>query len=208
MPERVDFFDVVYTTRAIRKFRPDPVPPGLVRQVLEAATQAPSGANQQPWAFVVVHDPRLKRKLGEYYRDGFAAYRGVSIQQLEEEAEGSPNSYLAVHFCEAPVIVLVCSKHSVAAGDTTGGAISTPASVFPAVQNLLLAARAVGLGGVLTTNHRFHHDEVKKFLGIPDDVTVFTMVPLGFPAQRHGRKSRQPVEEVTYQDRWGNPARF
>ena len=208
MAAQVDFFDVLYTTRAIRMFKPDPVPPALLRQVLEAATQAPSGGNRQPWTFLVVQDPELKQRIGEYYLDGYAAYRGVSVQQLEEEAGTVPNSHLAVHFGDAPVVVLVCSRHSVMAGDATGGAISTPASVYPAVQNLLLAARAVGLGGVLTTNHRFHHGEIKKLLDIPDEVTVFAMAPLGFPAQRHGRKSRQPVEEVTYQDRWGNQAGF
>lgn len=208
MSTATDFFDVIYTTRTIRKFTEEPVPIELVHQVLAAAAQAPSGGNRQPWTFLLVSDPAIKKKVGEFYRDGYAEFQGVDVKYMWEQAEASPNFHLAVHFGEAPVIVVVCARHSVMSGDSTGGAISTPASVYPAVQNILLAARAVGLGGALTTNHRFHHEEIKKLLGIPDEQTIFTMVPLGFPAQRHGKKTRQAIAETTYEDHWGNPAKF
>ena len=178
MSTATDFFDVINTTRTIRKFTQEPVPTELVHQVLAAAAEAPSGGNRQPWTFLLILDPAIKKKVGELYRDGYAEFQGVDVKYMWEQAETSPNFHLAVHFGEAPVIVVVCAKHSVMSGDTTGGAISTPASVYPAVQNLLLAARAVGLGGALTTNHRFHHEEIKKLLGIPDEQIIFTMVTM------------------------------
>lgn len=207
MAESTDFFDVLYTTRAIRRFTADPVPSDAVRRIIEAGTQAPSGGNVQPWRFMVVRDPHVKAKLGAAYLKGFSEYSGRSAEQLRAEEDERPNNYLAVHFGEAPVIILACVEFKPMAGDRTG-MLSQPSSIYPAVQNMLLAARALGLGGVLTTNHRFHEADIKEALGMPDSWSILTMVPLGYPADRHGRKSRQPVEEVTFSDRWDNPAVF
>jgi nitroreductase len=199
--QATDFFDVIYSTRAIRRFKPDPVPQDLMRRVIEAATQAPSGGNTQPWRFLVVRDPAIKAKLGDAYLRGFSDYSGKSADQLRAETTESPNADLAVHFGEAPVVVVVCAEFRPSPGDSTG-MVGQPSSLYPAVQNMLLTARALGLGGVLTTNHRFYEKDIKAALGIPDNVVIFTMVPMGYPRGRHGPKTRQPVEEVSFSDRW------
>ena len=207
MAESTDFFDVLYTTRAIRRFTHDPVPPDMIRRIIEAATQAPSGGNVQPWRFLVVREPEVKAKLAAAYLRGYSDYTGKSPDELRAQEDERPNNHLAVHFGEAPVIIVVCVEFKPSAGDHTG-MLTQPSSIYPAVQNMLLAARALGLGGVLTTNHRFYEDDIKAALGMPESWTLLTMVPLGYPRDRHGRKSRQPVEEVTFSDRWDNAPSF
>ena len=179
------------------------MPPELVHRVLEAATQAPSGGNSQPWRFIVVQDPEMKRRLGDLiavgYREGYGGTAGKGRQ-------ADPAS-LVFHMAEVPVLVVVCAMPFTIPGDPSN-MLGLPSWVYPAIQNLLLAARAVGLGSIITNNHRFRVSEIKSLLGIPDDVEIFAIIPLGYPAQRHGRKTRKPVEEVTFSDRWANPASF
>lgn len=208
----MDFFEVVQTQRAMRRLTPDPIPAAVIRQILEAAICAPSGGNRQAWRFLVVQDAAVRARLGALYRESFTALVAETPQYRDAAAgpRDTPDGrmiasalHLADHMAEAPVIVVACLE--------TGGApprLTTGASIYPAVQNLMLAARALGIGSTLTTaHHRYRHREVKALLGVPDDVEVAALVPLGQPRGRFGRPPRRPLEEVAYTDRWGTPLR-
>jgi nitroreductase len=202
----LNLFEAVYTARSVRRFRPDPVPDELLHRVLEAATQAPSGTNSQGWRFLVVRDPALRAELGELYRQGFReVYPADRV-----EAESDPNrrrvlrsaDHLAERMgTEPPVLVLLCLERGPGAPPPTR---SAGASAYPAAQNMLLAARALGLGGCLTTLHLRREEQVKTLLGLPEQVDTYALIPLGYPAQPFGPLRRRPVEEVVYRDRWGN----
>jgi nitroreductase len=195
----VDLFDVMSTTRAMRRLKPDPVPDDLLRRCLEAATYAPSGSNRQPWRFLVIKDPELKRKIAEYYRAGGASHRAAApAPERSEGAPPSPGEHLAEHMGEVPVLILVCFYPGSAGGLFSG------AHIYPAVQNLLLAARSLGLGATLTTLHHHHEPEIKHLLGIPEEVQTAALIPLGYPMGRFGKVERRPVEQVAFVDRWGN----
>jgi nitroreductase len=190
----LDLFEAIRTTRAMRRLDPSrEVPEADLRTILEAATKGPSGGNRQPVRWLVVGDPELKRRVAEVYRQEAYAF----LRQLTEQTPDVRSYYhLADHIGEAPLLVIPC-----AAGDPA----RLPASVYPAVQNLLLAARALGLGSALTTIHRGNEAAVKAILGIPDDVHTFAIVPVGYPLGRWGEAPRKPVDEVAYGDRWGEP---
>ncbi|HXG42108.1 MAG TPA: nitroreductase family protein [Dehalococcoidia bacterium] len=199
----MDVFEAIYTLRAIRRFRPDPVPDELIWKVLEAATKAPSGGNRQPWRFVVVRDPETKARIGQFYLEGWRFYDGEVRQQMLADPERAriyrSADYLARHLAEVPVLILACLR----AGPSPVSTSERGSSIFPAVQNLLLAARALGLGGVLTTLHRVREREVRQLLGIPDEWETMALIPLGWPAVPFGPVRRLPVEEVVYWERWG-----
>ena len=196
MTDDIDLFEAMYTQRAIRYLKPDPVPDELITRIIEAGTQAPSGGSRQPWKFIVIQDPELKRRIGELYRTVFSGH-----------VPGAPGAMLASsvhleeHIHEAPVLILACTEH-----DGSPSAMSRGASVYPAVQNMLLAARGLGLGAVLTSRHKIRYEEeIKQLLDIPDNVETAALIPIGYPAEgvRYGPLKRQPVEEVTFKDRWG-----
>jgi nitroreductase len=202
----LNLFDAMYTARSIRRFRPDPVPGALVHRVLESATQAPNGTNAQGWRFVVVRDPAKRRELGELYRQGF-----MEVYPADRLAnERDPNRrrvmrgalHLAEHMGnEPPVLVLACVERAPGTAASQGSG----ASIYPAVQNMLLASRALGLGACLTTLHRRREAQVKALLGIPENVDTYALIPLGYPAAPFGPLRRRPVIEVTYDDHWGTP---
>jgi nitroreductase len=219
----IGLFEAMYSARSIRKLSPDPVPEELITRVLEAATQAPSGGNAQDWVFVVVRDPELRQKIGAIYRKGsdiaakIYAARGRAAHQSEAQYRRfmSSGQWLWDHLAEAPVILVVCAKQraqparealppeidydaELAYADRIRGA-----SIYPAVQNILLASRALGLGTVLTTNHLRCEAELKALLGIPDEVNTFALMPIGWPLQNFGPLTRKPVREVAFADRWG-----
>ena len=201
MVQDISLLDAIYTTRAIRKFKDEPVPMELIAKVLEAATQAPSGVNSQPWRFLVLDDPQKKEALAEMYR---TSYYGRRVGWDLDETTSS-SVYLANRLGEAPLHILVCGpsfKNNMSADSLT---MSVPAAVYPATQNLLLAARAYGLGGVLTINHEPFNPQVRQLLGIPDRFYVYAVIPMGFAAERHGKKTRKPVSEVTFYNNWGEP---
>jgi nitroreductase len=214
-----DFFTVVDTQRAIRRFLPDPVPDALVRRVLEAATRAPSARSAEPWAFVVVRDAKLRAAIGEQYRRAWEAAGALARDaDLDADLKDRPHyarmmrgvDALAAELGRVPVLVACCLDHAqlgpIAAPD---GTLRSPcaayASIFPAVQNLLLAARALGLGTTLTTLHRGFEDELKRLLDVPPSAEVAALVPLGYPADRFGPTRRKPVDAVAFLDRWSRP---
>jgi nitroreductase len=193
-----DFFEVVRRQRACRTFRPDAVADELVEQVLEAATFAPSAENSQPWVFVVVRDDGVRARIGDLTR---RAWRGgarshsesrLSPQLLADVDRGAEGDVSA-----APVLVVVCGN----AQRTPEAAI--PASIFPAVQNLLLAADAVGLGAALTTLPTALGVELRELLALPDHVRPLAVVPLGHPARALGPPRREPVADHAHRDRYG-----
>lgn len=214
MDERIGLLKALYTNRAIRRFRPDPIPNSVISKVIEAATQAPSGSNQQRWRFMVIRDPDLRRRIGEVYRRAMDEL--VPAEQVAKDTDPvrrrvwQAGRRLAEHIgTEPPVLILVCQEGSsippTRPAATLYAARSREASVYPAVQNLLLAAHAYGLGGCLTATHLIYEEEIKAILGVPDHVDTFALVPLGYPQDQFGPVRRRPVDEVTYLDRWGAP---
>lgn len=191
--------EAMFTMRAIRRQRPDPIPLEDIRDILEAATRAPSGANRQPWHFLVVQDAEQRQRLGEIYRRAWWAKRNdVGIFKPEdipaEDRVKQSAMALADSFGTSPVVVLVCAL-TPEVGDM--------ASVIPATQNLLLAARALGIGGSITSLHPSVNDEVRELFGMPEEARVIYSIPLGYPQGRFGPVTRKPLSEVVSLDRWG-----
>jgi len=199
----MDLFEAIHTQRAIRSFKSDPVPDAVIRRVLDAAIRAPSGGNRQPWIFMVLKDQQVKRSVGQLYKQGWDASYNVRLTVDPDPSLSRvyrSSQHLAMTIGEAPVLVLPCIRHDGSVSTMTRGA-----SIYPAVQNMMLAARALGLGTVITTLHKFFEEEVKELLGIPDHVETAALIPLGYPADdvQFGGSRRRPVEEVTYTDLWG-----
>jgi nitroreductase len=201
----IDLLEAIHTTRSIRRFGPEPVSDDLVERVLAAAVQAPSGTNSQAWRFLVVRDRALRAQVGDLYRQCFREV--YTPDRVEEEADPTRRrvirsaDYLADHMgTEPPVLVLVCLERAAGSPPPGRGAGS---SAYPAVQNMLLAARGLGLGGCLTTLHMRREPQVKALLGIPETVDTYALIPLGWPATPHGRLNRRPLREVTFLNRWG-----
>lgn len=204
--QEIGFFDAINSQRQITRFRPDPVPREDIDRIIEAATKAPSGGNSQPWEFVVVTDPDLINKIGTIYRELWLGARGDRPAPGESSVYRAAR-YLANHFHEVPAMVLVCVDHSRTAGYSPGEAIERgrqASSIWLAVQNLFLAARALGLGTRLTTTHIRREDEVKALLGIPDYVETVCLTPLGYPRGNFGPTTRRPASELTSYNQWGN----
>jgi nitroreductase len=202
-------FDAIYTQRAIRRWRPDPVPAGLIKRVVEAATKAPSGSNQQPWRFVVVSDAgkraaisaALKRWLesDEATREYFESGARSDDRSVRKMLSGALS--LAENLAQAPVFIVPCMY-----GGQRSDRLLTGSSIYPAVQNLLLAARGLGLGTVLTTFQARIEDAVRRELALPEDARPVALIPLGYPDADFGPTRRKPIEEVLYWETWGNTA--
>jgi len=204
MAEEIGLFEAMHTQRALRYIRPDPIPDALVRKVLEAGTRAPSGGNQQRWRFIVIKNPETKRWIQERYRNTPVPGHGVPKNEAEARTMARNDAaakHLAEHLHEVPVLILCCLQHDGSASDINRGA-----SIYPAVQNMLLAARGLGLASVLTTRpRRGFEKEIKEKLGIPDNVDTAALLPLGYPSSqnRYGPTNRRAVEDVTFDERWG-----
>jgi nitroreductase len=191
--EDVPLLEGLRTTRAIRRLRADPVPAALIRKVCEAGTFAPSGGNRQPWHFIAVTDAERRAWIAERYRRAFAAYSAKAIEAAK--SPDYPESqrkilqgalHLSEHLHEAPV-------HLFVAGFTRRGQEQSQA-LFPCIQNLLLACRAVGLGASLTTVHRIFQREVDDYLGLPENVPSCALLPIGWPKLPYKRPERKAVD--------------
>ncbi len=195
-----DFFDVILHQRACRAFLPDPPGDDLIGRVLEAATFAPSAENRQPWVFVVVRHPERRRAIGELNRrawegGGRAHSEGRLAPGLLDDVDRGAQGGVA----GAPVLVVV-------GGDTRlGDRRVLAASIFPATQNMLLAAGALGLGAALTTLPLVFGDELAEIVGFPFEVEPMAVVPLGWPARPLGPPRRLPVAEKAHRDTFGSP---
>ena len=200
MPDEIGLFEAIHSQRGIRYLKPDPVPDELIRKILEAAIRAPNGANLQRWAFMVVKDAEQRRKVAECYQR-VQGPQITSDMPPQIQRNFRAGRHLAQHLHEAPVFIIPCVLHDGSPPDWNRGA-----TIFPAVQNILLAARGLGLGASLTTRHKAYESEVKEILGIPENVDTAALLPIGYPVDghRYGPTSRKPLEEVAYTDRWGN----
>ena len=211
MSDRPDLSDGLYeglcTTRAIRRYRPDDVDAADLGRILFAATRAPSGHNQQPFRFVVVRRGPESAAVREVLTRGFqAAWAPNRTEPADDDTTRRARmartmAHFVDHIGEAPVLVFACLDHRVG-----GDGLGAGASVFPACQNLLLAARALGYGGVMTNWHRLVADELDELLGLPEHVSIAATIPLGRPVGGHGPVRRRPLPELVYEGRWGDPA--
>lgn len=214
----VGLYSAMRTLRAVRRLRPDPIPRPVLERVLEAASWAPTGGNVQPWRVVAVSDRGLVRRLGELYADRWLAYSKQHMAQLEAAPEElraktermlDAGNYLAEHFADTPVVLVFCfNPKLMAITDLKQGRVSVVggASIYPAVENALLACRAEGLGCVLTTLLCEVEPDVRTLLGIPEPWATAAAVPIGYPLRRgHGPISRRPVGKLAFADRWDVP---
>jgi nitroreductase len=198
--ETMSLFDAIHSQRAIRHFSEQPVSDEAIETILHATICAPSGGNRQPWRFVVMRDAEIKRRLGQWY---LAAWQAATANMEALTQPYRHGAELAQQMANVPVLILACIDH----GDTGPGPgpITRGASIYPAVQNLLLAAHALGLGTVLTTLHTRYEREMKALLHIPETVETAALIPIGHPAEgvRLGHARRRPLSEVVFHDTWG-----
>ena len=193
-----DFFEVAHRQRACRAFSDEPVPDDVVDRVLKAATFAPSAENRQPWAFVVVRGPACRSLIGELTRKAWeGGGRQHSATRLSPGLMADVDQGATGGVASAPVVVVVCGDANLAHPRTM------EASVFPAVQNLLLAATALGLGSALTTLPLAFSAELGDALALPEHVRPMAVVPLGWPARALGPPRRQPVAAKAHRERYG-----
>ena len=193
-------FDALNAQRATRFLKSAPIPDDVLDQILSAALRAPSGGNSQPWAFVVVRDPAIKQQLAVWYKDFWDNVYSKRADRRDSPVSRSAE-HLVHHFGEAPVVVIPCIR---GAQGSARDVMTTGASIYPAVQNLMLAAVGLGVGSVITTFLQNHEGKVKELLGIPDDYQTACAVPLGYPSgeETFGGSKRRPLSEVVHNDRW------
>ena len=213
----MDLLEALMTTRAMRRYTDEPVTDDDIVTCLRAAQQAPSGGNVQPWQYLVVRDDAARAEVGRLYQKAFDRYERVlgstppRFRSPEDEASWTrtrdASRHLADHLGEAPALVLfLLPIIPWTPSDEQGPMDIGPlyASIYPAVQNFILAARGLGIGTALTTVIRVVHDEIRAALSIPDSFEVAALVPMGRPAGQFGVARRKPVEPLTHWDTYGN----
>ena len=206
-----NLFDILGTTRAMRRLKPDPVPDALIVKILETGTRAPNGANSQSWHFIVVKDMSIKKAVQVWYKKALDEIVGPRYASSAPPAGSNADKYhrqhlaveyLTEHFHEAPVWIVACIKHD---NPLIPPNRSAGASIYPAVQNMLLAARALGLGASLTTRHLFYEAETEKALGLPEGTHSYAIIPIGYPLGNFGPVGRGELRDFVSLDRIGQP---
>lgn len=203
----MDLYEALYTTRAMRRVSSEPIPTEIIQQMLDAAIRAPSGSNMQAWRWLVITDPEVIAQVAALYAEAFdAAMNGFyagTVEKAEQSGDTqmqriqSSSRWLRDNMAQVPLLVVACDRN-----DPLGS------SIFPAVWNLMLAARGAGVGTTLTTfNYHLRHDETRELLGIPADKgwRIAALISCGYPTGRWGIAKRPPVTDVVFQDQWGNP---
>lgn len=211
-----DLYEVMSTLRAVRRLRTDPIPDDVMERLLQAACWAPTGGNTQPWRVIMVTDPAQKQALKDIYAPRWDRYRVGFIERVSglPEAEfeqwkkvARSGDYLSDNLHLAPAIAMFCANPAMMAiTDAKLDRVSMVGggSVYPAVQNFMLACVAEGIGCTLTTLHCIDEDQVKDVLGVPDSWATVGMIPIGYPVGKgHGSITRLPVDQMTYRDRFG-----
>jgi nitroreductase len=219
----MSFFEIMYSAGSIRRLRSDPVPDEVITKVLDAAIRAPSGSNAQSWVFLVIKDAETRRQLGAVYKKASdillklyaGAPRPPHMDENKYQRFMQAVTHLFEHMGEAPVLLVPCLKASMWTGASSlppdlkarmaSAARIAGSSIYPAVQNVILACRAFGLGTVLTTIHAFFEEEVREILKLPADVQTYALMPIGYPQGHHYPVKRKAVREVACLDRYGNP---
>jgi nitroreductase len=203
--EPLDVIEAIHSTLARRFLKPDSIPDEVLWEILDASIRGPSGGNQQGWGWLVVTDAEVKQQIQSWYLEGWNRAYGGRRDAIMADPDGSglgqrnflSAEHLANHLAEAPVWVMPVLRNA-SANPRMGS------SIYGAVQNLMLAARAYGIGATLTTLYAGHEDDVKQLLGLPDDAMTMGLIPLGYPARgRWAQPKRQPVDEVTHWGHWG-----
>ncbi|MCB1744399.1 MAG: nitroreductase family protein [Gammaproteobacteria bacterium] len=204
-----DVFDIMHTTRAMRRLKPDPVPDELIVKILDAGVRAANGGNNQTWHFIVLKDTAIKKAVQVVYKKAFDQIIGPRYAssapppgstEAKYHRQHQAVEYLTDHYHEAPVWIVCCLRHGDAAPNPMSGA-----SVYPAVQNMLLAARALGLGSTLTTRHMIFAEEADKALQLPDGLKSYAILPIGYPMGNFGPVGRGKLSEFVSLDKVGQP---
>lgn len=205
----MDLFDVMYNCRAMRRLETKEVPEADLLKLIDAANQAPSGSNMQNGRWLIVRDPEVKKGLADLNRAGVEGY----IQPMLDNPEGLPHQsvdkrmrmakavmWQMEHMHEIPALILACLEFGVKVegNDILRGG----GSIWPGVQNLLLAARAMGLGAAPTTLALLDQDAVRKVVNLPETMAALCLIPVGYPSGKFGPVSRKPVEEIVRFDQW------
>jgi len=200
-----DVFEIIGTTRSMRRLKPDPVPDEMIRKILLAGTAAANGGNSQTWRFLVVKDPAIKQAVQVWYKKAFDEVIGPryassppppGVTGEKYSRQHGAVAYLTEHFHEAPVWIVACLKDG---PNPTRGA---GASIYPAVQNMLLAIRALGLGSTLTTRHLLYEKQAEAALGLPEGVHSYAILPIGYPMGKFGPVGRGKLSDFVYLDKW------
>ena len=212
----MDVLEAIETTRAVRRYADAPVSDDEILRCIHAAIHGPSGGNIQPWQFLAVTDPAVKRAIADVYRRAYARYEPAVLKMRQplknpdDEAAFqrtlAASRHLAEHMADAPALVLVLMPNiSMTLQDAEGPLdVGTPfASIYPAVQNFMLAARALGIGTTLTTVYRIYQDEVRAICQIPSRYEIVALIPMGRPQGKFGRGRRRPAEQVTSWNAFG-----
>lgn len=212
MSEQMGIFDVIYNCRAMRRIKPDPVPEELLLKLIDAANQAPSGSNAQNGRWIVVRDRTVKEKLAELNMRVFQAYTAPASGRPNELPHQSADKrakmldavrWQAENFAEIPAHIIACLQTGPGPlRDTFSAGAGAGGSIWPGVQNLLLAARALGLAATPTTFAIADRAAAKAVLNLPDDIQPFALIPVGYPMGNFGPVTRRPVEEIMRWDRW------
>ena len=202
--------EAVTTQRAVRRVRPDPVDLGLVRRLVELALEAPTGSNGQNWEFVIVTEREAKARFQAQYRRAWSLYGRAGERTRGDDPQTArilrSVKWQVDHFVDIPVLVVACLRGGGKVPYVPMPALATSShygSIYPSVQNLLLAARAVGLGASLITLPLWSTTVARRILGLPLSVEPCCVVPLGWPLGRYGPKSRRPVDDVVHLERYG-----
>jgi nitroreductase len=204
-PEALSVIEALHSTPSRRYLSTEPIPDDVIRAILDAAVRGPSGANSQLWAWIVVRDPQVKAQIAEWYREGWNAAYGS--KRAEREAAGTwdavsrASGHLAEHLEEAPVWIF-----PVLLGPAKSQNPRLGASIYGAVQQLMLAARAYGIGSTLTTLYSAHEADVRELLGLPENAITMALIPLGYPNRgRWSEPKRRPLDEVVFWDKYQTP---
>ena len=209
MSEDLSLFDAIYNCRAMRKLDTREVPEASLVKLIDAANQAPSGSNMQNRRWLVVRDPAVKQKLADLNRKGVEAYIGPDTSNagsLPHQDEGKRTRMLQAvlwqmeHMHEIPALVIACMEFGTKVDDTMVG--QGAGSIWPGIQNLLLAARGLGLGAAPTTLGLLDQNAVREALNLPDTMAAFCLIPVGYPLGKFGPVSRKPLDEIMRFDQW------
>ncbi len=206
-PDRLPVLDALHSTPSRRYLSDRPIPDDVLWALLDASVRGPSGGNTQQWAWIVVRGPAVKERIAGWYREGWEAAYGARREQILNAEPGSGDmsrasflaaEHLAEHLAEAPVWVFPVLLRGARSQNPRLGS-----SIYGAVQQLMLAARAYGIGSTLTTLHTGHEDDVRDLLGLPPEALTMALIPLGYPAKgRWAQPRRRPLEEVVHFDRY------
>ena len=212
MSDDPGIFEIMHSMRSMRRLKKDPIPQEVLDKVLDAGIRAPSGMNSQPWAFLVMREDEDKQWFGERYNHWLLERFGdqIKVNDASTPMGRTVNAarHLGEHMHEAPVLLAVLGirdwPFAVAEEDRKGLAPPNYGAVYPCVQNILLAARALGLGASLTTMHQMFEGDMRDYFGIPDTYGVVAVIPLGYPQGKFGPVTREPISVKTHYGRWGN----